>query len=160
MREASEERRQTKLKNRIIDNISDLVLNSLRLADRNGDGHLSAEEGASLISISVAEPTTSPEEASPEQPAAGMQILPNHVVSPSSTIIDDSVVSERTLLITSLSNQYGLTTEHIEGLVKRALPNGVAPVMMGTVCSIHPELQCLPLPNGKVITFNGPGVSI
>lgn len=159
MSEARKDRRQTKLKNRIIENISDLVVNSLKLADRNGDGHLSAEEGASLISISVVEPTTSPEKAAPEQPAAGMQVLPNHVVSPASTIIDDSVVSDRALMITSLSDQYGLPPEHIEGLVKRAFPNGVAPVMLGTLCSIHPEIQCLPLPNGKVITFNGPGVS-
>lgn len=159
MSEASEERRQTRLINRIIRNTSDLIVNSLRLADRNADGRLSAEEGASLISVSVVESAASPETTPAQPPTTGMQILPNYEAPASSSIVDDSIVSNRSVMITALSQKYELPPERIEGLINRAFPNGVAPVTMGTLCSIHPELQCLPLPNGKIIRFNGPAVT-
>ena len=160
MSEASEQRREASLTRRKIRNLSDLIVTDLLLSDRDGDGRLSPEEGASLIRVSRIENNT-PQSAPPaEQNTTGMQTLPYHTALPPSNVVDDTEIFNRELLTQLLSARHELTPERIERLISRALPNGVATVTMGTLCSINPDLNCLPLPNGKIIRFNGPGASI
>jgi hypothetical protein len=73
-------------------------------------------------------------------------------------VVDDSVVINRAGLAQAIAEQNGLTLERADELIRKALPQGVADVTIGSVCTANPELQCAPLPNGKVIHFTHPAV--
>lgn len=161
MSEPEQTRREAKLSRRIIKNTSDLIVNNLRLMDRDGDGHLSAQEGMAMIDVKIviagpsdtSSPTPQPTPAPvPRRP----QILPNHEVAPTYTIHADNVVMDRATLSATLSEKFGLSTARVEALVTKAFPKGMEEITAGMVCAANPELQCMPLPNHKVIQFLTP----
>jgi ribosomal protein L23 len=85
-----------------------------------------------------------------------MQTLPYIAPASTSSIIDDTVLLDRTKLKAMLSEAYDLKPEQVDALITKAYPKGVGEVTQGTLCTTTPELQCLPLPKGKIIKFSGP----
>jgi hypothetical protein len=146
--------REMKLMRNIVKNMSKVIVSSLKLQDQNGDGFLSAAELLVQSRVKIHSPSAPTTPAKPQPFDGQAHALPNYEIEPSSVIVDDGVIFTRAAMGSSVSETYKFSPDYVDTLIGKAFPKGVADVMLSDACSSYSELQCMPLPNGKVIRFS------